>query len=240
MIDVLLVGVLMMSITGYAMAYSRRARAKRAETFRGLFTINSDTKLLDLGSEAGEHVARLIAGTGIEPFNVFIADIDSQMVHEGARRYGFTPITIEESGRLPFPDGYFDIVHCSSVLEHVTVPKADVWRIRSGREFRRQSAEAQAKFAQEIMRIGKQFYVQTPNRWFPVESHSWLPFVGWLPRSLLIPVLRLTNSFWVKQTNPDWNLLDAKSLSLLFDGGPVIKERSLGLVKSVTAWKSRP
>lgn len=227
-------------IARYVSSYSQRARAKRARVFRRLFQLDAETKLLDLGSEVGEHIAKLVAGSDITPSNVYIADIDAVAVAEGAKRYGFTPVVINESGRLPFSDGYFDIVHCSSVLEHVTVPKAEVWNLRSGREFRRRSEVAQAKFAREIMRVGKQYYVQTPDKWFPVESHSWLPFMGWLPRSVLIPVLRMTNSFWVKKTSPDWHLLDAKELSLLFEGRPVIKERSVGMVKSITACKTRP
>ena len=225
-------------IARYARSYSQRARAKRAEVFRQRFVISADTKLLDLGSEVGAHIADIVAGTDIKPANVYIADIDADAVAEGSRRFGFTPVVINESGRLPFPDGFFDIVHCSSVVEHVTVPKADVWSLRSGREFRHRSEDAQAEFAREIKRVGRQYYVQTPDKWFPVESHSWLPFIGWLPRRLLIPVLKLTNSFWVKQTAPDWNLLDARKLSHLFEGRPVIKERSFGLVKSVTACKS--
>ena len=227
-------------VTRYAINYSQRCRANRAKVFRRLFAVSADTKLLDLGSEVGEHVAKLVAGTEIEPANVYIADITAEAVNEGSRRFGFTPVVIGESGTLPFPDDYFDIVHCSSVIEHVTVPKADVWSVHSGREFRNRAEEAQAKFAREIMRVGRQFYVQTPNKWYPVESHTWLPFVGWLPRRLLIPLLRLTNSYWVKQTGPDWHLLDARQLSRVFEGRPVIKERSFGLVKSVTVFKSDP
>ena len=221
-----------------ATSYSKRARARRAEVFRQLFTIHADTKVLDLGSETGTHIDGVLSGSGIEPSNVYIADIDREAVTEGSRRFRFTPVVIEESGPLPFPDKFFDVVHCSSVLEHVTIPKNDVWTVRSGSEFRRLSIAAQKDFAQEIKRLGKQYYVQTPNRWFPLESHSWLPFVGWLPRRLLIPVLRLTNTFWVKKTTPDWNLLDAKALSRLFEEGAVMKERSFGMVKSVAAWKS--
>jgi SAM-dependent methyltransferase len=224
-------------IARYALNFSQKARGKRAEVFRQLFTVGPDTKLLDLGSEVGEHIAKLVADTAIIPANVYIADIDADAVAEGARRFGFTPVVINESGRLPFPDGYFDVVHCSSVVEHVTIPKADIWSLRSGREFRRRSEEAQAKFAQEIKRVGRQYYVQTPDKWFPVESHSWLPFVGWLPRRVLIPVLRLTNSFWVKKTSPDWHLLDARELSGLFEGGSVVREKSFGMVKSITACK---
>lgn len=222
-----------------ATAYSERARTRRAEVFRQLFQVQPDTKVLDLGSETGRHIHAVLAGSGIKPENVYIADIDSEAVAEGAERFGFTPVVIPESGQLPFPDRYFDIVHCSSVIEHVTVPKADVWIIRSGKDFRRLSMAAQYNFAQEIARLGRQYYVQTPNKWFPIESHSWLPFFGWLPRRVLVRFLRITNVIWVKGTAPDWNLLDEKNLSRLFGAGvTIIKERSFGMVKSITALKA--
>jgi SAM-dependent methyltransferase len=227
-------------VTRYAKNYSQQCRANRAEVFRQLFAVTPDTKLLDLGSEVGEHVAKLVAGTEIDPANVYIADIHAEAVNEGARRFGFTPVVIGESGRLPFPDNYFDIVHCSSVIEHVTLPKSEIWSVRSGSEFRDRAEEAQAAFAREIMRVGRQFYVQTPNKWYPVESHTWLPLVGYLPRRLLLPLLKVTNKYWVKGAGPDYHLLGARKLSQFFGGRPVIKEKSFGLVKSVTVYKVDP
>jgi SAM-dependent methyltransferase len=221
-----------------AAAYSQRARDRRAEVFRQQFIVDANTKVLDLGSEAGHHIRNVLRQSNIESKNVYIADIDPAAVAEGNRLYGFTPVVIDESGALPFPDKFFDVVHCSSVIEHVTVPKSRVWTLHSGEEFRRLSNEAQSNVAREIERVGKQYFVQTPNKWFPIESHSWLPFIGWLPRPLLIRVLRLTNKFWVKKTSPDWNLLDASALARLFEDATVISERSLGMVKSVTALKS--
>lgn len=225
----------MKAIRHIAAMYSSRSRKRRATRFRRLFAIESDTTILDLGSENGRHMADVLAGSVIDSRNVYIADLNAAAVEEGARRFGFTPVVIDESGRLPFPDGFFDIVHCSSVLEHVTVPKGRVWQVRSGRDFKRLSRQSQQRFADEIARVGRQFYVQTPDKWFPLESHSWLPFAGWLPRRTLLPLLRATNRFWVKKTAPDWNLLDARTLSRLFPGIPILRERSLGMVKSVTA-----
>lgn len=227
----------MNAIVRTAMSFSEHARARRAEVFRRVFEITPDTRILDLGSEAGQHIHDVLAGSGIRPENVFIADIDREAIEDGSRKFGFTPVVIDEAGPLPFPDRFFDIVYCSSVIEHVTLPKRDVWNVKSGREFRRLSRAAQRDFAREISRLGRQYYVQTPNKWFPVESHTWLPFLGWLPRRVLIPLLRLTNRIWVKQTSPDWHLLDAGALSELFDGAPIIVERSGGLVKSVTAYR---
>src|SRR5690606_27689248 len=87
------------------------ARAKRARVFLEHFEIWRSTRILDLGSENGEHIASVLAGTPISPSNVYIADIDSSAVLNGHRRFGFEPVHIPESGRLPFDDGFFDIVY---------------------------------------------------------------------------------------------------------------------------------
>jgi hypothetical protein len=68
------------------------------------------------------------------------------------------PAAIDETGRLPFP-GYFDIVYCSSVIEHVSVPKARVWELRSGVQFRRETRDRQHAFADEVRRVGRQYFV---------------------------------------------------------------------------------
>jgi SAM-dependent methyltransferase len=225
-------------VVAAAKQFSDQSRAKRAAVFRDAFCIGEGTRLLDLGSEDGSHICSVLNGTAINPKNVYVADINPEAVAAAGRQFGFTPVVIGEQGSLPFPDGFFDIVYCSSVIEHVTVTKDQVWELRSGSEFRRRSMERQKSFASEIERLGRQYYVQTPNKWFPIDSHTWLPFLGWLPRRLLVPVLRFTNNYWVKKTQPDWNLLDEATMSLLFEGADVVHERALGLSKSVIALRS--
>ncbi|MGU3499869.1 class I SAM-dependent methyltransferase [Mycobacterium sp. C31M] len=214
---------------------SARARERRAAMFRSSFVLDSTTRILDLGSESGANIHAVLRGTDVRPENVHIADIDQEAVELGYELYGFAPTTIDECGRLPFPDGYFDIVYCSSVIEHVTVPKADVWQLRSGRQFRRESRERQGAFADEVRRLGRGYFVQTPYRHFPIESHSWLPFVAWLPRRVLVPFLGLTNRFWVKETSPDWYLLDRSEMGELFYDAHIVSERFLLMPKSLMA-----
>lgn len=75
--------------------------------------------------------------------------------------------------RLPFADGSFDWVHSSAVLEHVG------------------ATEAQAAFVSELYRVcRKGVFATTPNRWFPVEFHSVLPLVHWLPKPWFRALLR--------------------------------------------------
>ncbi|MCW2589359.1 MAG: methyltransferase [Mycobacterium sp.] len=214
---------------------SARARARRAATFRASFSLSSPTRILDLGSETGANIHSVLDGTDVRPENVHIADIDHDAIELGRQRYGFVPVPIDESGRLPFPDGYFDVVYCSSVIEHVTVPKARVWELRSGVQFRREARESQRAFAAEVRRLGRQYFVQTPYRHFPIESHSWLPFVAWLPRRALVPLLGLTNRFWVKRTSPDWYLLDRAEMASLFGDARIVSERFFLMTKSLMA-----
>jgi SAM-dependent methyltransferase len=219
-------------------AFSARAREKRAALFRASFVLDEHTRILDLGSESGANIHAVLRGTRVRPQNVYIADIQPKLLEEGTARYGFVPVLVNEAGPLPFPDGFFDIVFCSSVIEHVTLPKKDVWKEYSGRRFRSASRARQKEFAGEIRRLGKQFFVQTPYRHFPIEPHSWLPFVAWLPRWLLIPVLRLSHIVWVTRTHPDWYLMNRRELAELFTDAKIVNEKCGGLIKSIMAIKT--
>jgi hypothetical protein len=62
-----------------------------------------------------------------------------------------------------YHDHQFDLVHSNSVIEHVG------------------GYISMRKFADELIRVGKITYIQTPNYWFPIDPHYGLPFLHWLP-----------------------------------------------------------
>ena len=190
-----------------------------------------EDKILDLGSEDGSFIAATI------PFreNVVIADIDEELLLRGRARYGFETVLLDESGVLPFEDDYFDIIHCNSVIEHVTIDRKQQWLLQSQKEFTEVAFERQKRFANEIRRVGKSYFVQTPNKSFVLESHTWLPLIQFLPRHLLIKTIRFLNKWWIKKTSPDWNLLVERQMKELFPEAVIIKERVLGLTKSLVA-----
>jgi hypothetical protein len=72
---------------------------------------------------------------------------------------------VRADGRnLPFADREFDYVHSSAVLEHVG------------------SRDKQAAFLREAWRVTRKgIFITTPNRWFPIEFHTIMPFAHWLP-----------------------------------------------------------
>ena len=74
----------------------------------------------------------------------------------------------------------------------------------------------------------KTYFVQTPNKWFPIESHTWLPFVGFVPRAAQLATIAVSNRFWIKRTSPDWHLLTAREMRTLFPDAEIRRERFLG------------
>jgi len=99
---------------------SRRARARRGELFRRLLQPSKNDKILDLGGDDGSHIASILPGY----HNIWVADIAAELLEKAAQR-GFHTVLLREGKPLPFGDQEFDIVFCSSVIAHVTIPKFD-------------------------------------------------------------------------------------------------------------------
>jgi hypothetical protein len=217
-------------------AYSRSARRKRKRLFLTRLEPRVGDRILDLGGDDGAYIAQVL------PFRegVVVADISPKALERASADYGFETLLLDESGRIPESDGSFDIVFCSSVIEHVTVDKEDLEKYSTNAAFARSALERQRLLAQEVRRIGRAYFVQTPNKYFLIESHSWLPgLIVFLPRRFQMRLLRLMNRWWPKKTEPDWNLLTYSKMQDLFPDAQILRERSLGMTKSIIAVKPR-
>ena len=133
--------------------------------------------------------------------------------------------------RLPFADRAVDVVYSNSVIEHLST-----WT-------------AQQAFAHEITRVGRRYYVQTPNKWFPIEPHLLTPFVQFLPMPLRKALARnFTLWGWIIRPTPaeahgmvgHIRLLDERELRRLFPDARIERERVLGLTKSLIAIRDQP
>ena len=63
--------------------------------------------------------------------------------------------------------------------------------------------------------MADRFYITTPNRWFPVELHTFLPLLHWLPQHWHQAILRrLGKAFWADTAN--LNLVSARELRACF------------------------
>lgn len=218
-------------------AYSEKFHGPRRKLFLDVLKPGSEDKIIDLGGEDGERIARIV--TGLQVHSVTIADISATHFEDIKSKYNYSTVLISESDNLPFKDKEFDIVFCNSVIEHVTALKSNIWGIKDDKEFKEISIRRQKKFADEIRRIGKGYFVQTPNKYFIIESHTWLPGVmAILPRPVFLKTLRFFNLFWPKRADPDFNLLTYKEMQELFPDADIYREKSLGFTKSLIAIKN--
>ena len=80
-----------------------------------------------------------------------------------------------------FTDKEFDIVFSNSVIEHVG------------------DYSDQRKMMNEVRRVGKRYFVQTPNYFFPVEPHFHIIGFQFLPVSLRALLLQRFNLGWTKR-----------------------------------------
>jgi SAM-dependent methyltransferase len=214
--------------------FSGRQRAKRGQMFRDAFDIGPETRILDLGGGTGGHIASILTG----PANVTVADISTSDLAQAKER-GYSTVQLQgDEDVMPFEDDTFDIVFCSSVIEHVTGPKDEMRWMKDDRRFNESADRYQGQFASELRRITKGYFVQTPYKYFIVESHSWLPvFIVMMPRWMMVPTIRFTNMFWPKGTRPDFRLYTRKQMREQFPDSEIASERVLGMTKSLIAVK---
>lgn len=212
-----------------------RMRERRADLFVNLLQPKPDYRILDLGSATGTFARKIAARI---PCQFTLADVTDHVA--AVEHHGFEFVRLDPAAdRLPFDDAAFDIVLCNSVIEHVTLPEAECRRTDHDEVVWRERARAaQNRFASEIRRVSRGYFVQTPHRDFPFELHTWLPGVNWLPHNSTQRLVHYTNRYWIKQCNyADWQLLRPADLHGMFPDATLHVERLAGLPKSIIAFK---
>jgi SAM-dependent methyltransferase len=171
------------------------ARRRRHERFFTLTRLQPGARVLDVGCGR-------IGLRALEPdLEITGVDLIDRPDYPGPF------VRADAASGLPFAENEFDLVCCSSVIEHVPPPR-------------------RAAFAREIRRVGRGWFVQTPAFSFPIEPHALLPGAHWLPVALRKP-------YWRLGAAGDWEdvaLLRRREMEDLF--GPALPERLGPLVKS--------
>ena len=194
-------------------------RRRRIELFIKLFQPGVTTRILDVGGFPSDW-------DGVVPIESQITLLNPDQKGAASpwpKRY------VEELGdgcALRYGDKSFDIGYSNSVIEHL------------------HTFENQKRFAAEIRRVGKNLFVQTPNRWFPIEPHFVTAFVHFLPLSLarkLLPVFsfrglfRSGDNIELKQLAGELRLLSLREVRELFPDCEIHREKWFGLTKSFIA-----
>lgn len=188
--------VSLVSKNGILDRISRRARAHIHEKFMQIVRPSSHDSILDVGASAKP---ALMSSNYLEWANPELSITAVGLGKENPlwkKHYPFVPYIHGNALDLPFPDKSFDIVYSHAVIEHAG------------------NFENQIKMIAEALRVArKTVWMTTPNRWHPVEFHTVLPLIHWLPKPLHRYFLKKIglNYFSSEDT---LNLLDQKTLRL--------------------------
>lgn len=200
-----------------------RLRAERNKRFRSLISsLPRPLTVLDVGGT--ETVWETIGFANQPDIQITLINIEPSETSYN----NISSIVGDARDMRQFSEHQFDVAYSNSVIEHVG-NLADTQRM-----------------AREVRRVGKHYFVQTPNRYFPIEPHFVFPFFQFLPRTVQIALVQNFNLGWVGR-NPERKyaeravdtirLLSWNEMHGLFPDAKIEKERLLGLTKSIIAYK---
>lgn len=202
-------------------SFANRLRSKRFSRFEALAArLRRPLSILDVGGTNA-----FWANRGWHERND-VEILTLNLVAEPQQYANIKPIVGDATNLVQFDDHSVDIVFSNSVIEHLF------------------SFDNQRRMASEVQRVGRAYWIQTPNFWFPVEPH--FHFVGWqwLPVATRTLIIQRRACGWrgpcpdpdgARRLVEEIRLLTRSELKSLFPDANLIAERFGGFVKSWTA-----
>ncbi len=123
-----------------------------------------ESKILDVGFSENEwnEADNFIEKYYPYPENITVLGIETPQ--KFLERYPKVKAVKYDGKKFPFSDKEFDICWSNAVIEHVG------------------DKERQLLFLKEIKRVAKTAFITTPNRYFPIEVHTRIPLLHYLPK----------------------------------------------------------
>jgi len=146
---------------------SARSRRQKLELFLAAMHPTAETTVVDVGVSDGGYGADTYGTANffeaLYPWPERIVAVSTQ--HLTVFQEAFPKVTaVRADGRaLPFLDDQFDIGFSNAVVEHLP------------------DLESQRAFVAELCRVSRRVFVTTPNRRFPLDTHTLVPLAHWLP-----------------------------------------------------------
>jgi hypothetical protein len=209
----------------FGTSINQRFRAKRFKFFMSLLDkVKSDKplKILDLGGY--ERYWERMGYLGDDNVHITLLNLEKEIT----KNQNFSSVAGDATNLHQFKDNEFDIVFSNSMIEHLF------------------SRESQQKMADEARRVGKYYYIQTPNYYFPIEPHWLFPFFQFFPFSLRVFLTRKFNLGNIGKRSKkedaidivnEIKLLTESDMKKLFPDGKVYREMFAGLKKSITMYR---
>jgi hypothetical protein len=156
-----------------------RLRRKRTELFAKLLEpFHEPVRILDVGGTASFWVNNAPSLPKQCHFTLLNLELESTGGLKNACSL------VGDARETGLEDNEFDIVFSNSVIEHVG------------------TLYDQMAMAKEVQRVAKSFFLQTPNRYFPLEPHFLCPFWQFLPTWFRAALHRRVRLGWMNR-EPD-------------------------------------
>ena len=202
-------------------------RLKRNQWFRSRIDhLPRPLTILDVGGRT--EVWRSINFADQPDIEITLLNTGDEVASPVTPYYNITRAVGDARDLHQFRNQQFDIVYSNSVIEHVG------------------GIDDMRRMAEEMRRVGKRYFLQTPYRYFPIEPHFMFPMFQFLPFFLQVYLVRHLQLGWfpkmpertkAEEVVRGIHLLSKKDLRMLFPDGNVVEEKFAGLVKSLLAYK---
>jgi hypothetical protein len=142
------------------------SRRRKLELFLESMRPTPETTVVDVGVSDGGYGADALGTANffeaLYPWPERIVAVSTQ--HLTAFQQAFPKVeAVRADGRaLPFPDDSFDIGFSNAVVEHLP------------------DLASQRAFVAELCRVSRRVFLTTPNRQFPLDTHTLVPLAHWL------------------------------------------------------------
>jgi len=171
-----------------------KSRSQKLDQFYSRF--NAESSVLDVGVSSNEHNDSVNLFLRNYRFDSsFYTGLAVQPMDDIRKKYPEKKFVEYGGGEFPFAKNEFDWVFSNAVIEHV------------GNE------TDQLLFLNEMLRVGKNVFFTTPNKWFPIESHTDVFLKHWNDSKFYA---------WCEANAPYWNpdnllLLGKKDLDRIIE-----------------------
>lgn len=153
-------------IPKYISSVLSKIRRDVFEAFMREYSPGADDTVLDVGVSADDHESANYLEKHY-PYISNITAVSNSSFPELESQFPGLRFVQADGRDLPFPNDSFDFVHSHAVIEHVG------------------SRKLQKIFIEELLRVARKgVMITTPNRWHPIETHTGLPLVHYLPNAV--------------------------------------------------------
>lgn len=184
-------------LQNFAIKISTNNRQKKYDYFLEQMQPNEGTRILDVGFTDDDPYPGINFLERNYPYKKNITALGIEDAPKFKKNFPEVKVVLYEGIYFPFADKEFDIAWSNAVIEHVG------------------SYEKQILFLSELVRTSKRIFITTPNRWFPIEVHTRLPFLHYLPKKYFDKTLRVIGRTWA--TGDYMNLLSISDIKKMLN-----------------------